>query len=127
MAATVLLELEVLFADLRLTLAQRRVQRALEEMVRKYRPDQPRAPKGTPEGGEWVIDPGSARQRRLSESQNGDRIRMALAGVLVAQRVGLGDAGLVRHCIYVDMLGRTRTVEVNASVPCRATYPAAPL
>lgn len=69
MAAPVLLELEVLLADLRLCLAQRRVQRALEEMVRKYRPDQPRAPKGKPEGGQWVVDPGSARQRELAAEQ----------------------------------------------------------
>lgn len=33
---------------------QRRFARALDELVRKYRPDQQRAPKGTPEGGQWV-------------------------------------------------------------------------
>jgi len=43
--AAVLLELQVLIADLRLALAQRRVQRSLDDMVRKYRPDQPRAPR----------------------------------------------------------------------------------
>lgn len=42
-------------ADLRLTLAQRRFANALDQWVRKYRPDQPRAPKGTPEGGQWIL------------------------------------------------------------------------
>lgn len=37
--------------------------RALE---RRYRPDQPRAPKGTPEGGQRVDDPFSASQRALA-------------------------------------------------------------
>mgnify|MGYP005831155641 CR=1 FL=1 len=82
-------------------------------LERRYRPDQPRAPKGTPEGGQWV--------------SAGERVRTALAGVLIGERVGLGDAGLVLHCIYLDMLGRQRTVELNAMVSCRPTYPAAPL
>jgi len=106
-------ELPVAIADLRLYLAQRRLGRAIDALVRKYRPDQPRAPKGTHEGGQWVRTNGTP-----------ERIRVALAGVLIMQRVGLGDAGLVRHCIYEDMLGRQRTVEVNAAVLCRPTYPA---
>lgn len=110
---TEMLDLAVAFADLRLYLAQRRFWCAVDDMVRKYRPDQPRAPKGTQEGGRWVTTSGTR-----------PRIRTALAGVLIAQRVGLGDAGLVRHCIYEDMLGRQRTVEVNAAELCRPTYPA---
>jgi hypothetical protein len=96
MMAPVSIELEVLFADLRLCLAQRRVQRALEEMVRKYRPDQPRAPKGTPEGGQWVVEPNSARQRRLAD----ERARLAELtpfGTLVLEwRLNDGS----RMCIY---------------------------
>lgn len=38
--ATLLLKLDVLIARLE----------------RRYRPDQPRAPKGTPEGGQWIDD-----------------------------------------------------------------------
>lgn len=45
------LDLAVAVADLRLYLAQRRFGRAIEDLVRKYRPDQPRAPRGTQEGG----------------------------------------------------------------------------
>lgn len=33
--------------------------RALE---RRYRPDQPRAPKGTPEGGQWIDASGASRR-----------------------------------------------------------------
>lgn len=53
------LALEMRCADLRLYLAQRRLGRAIDELARKYRPDQPRAPKGTPEGGQWVVDAGT--------------------------------------------------------------------
>lgn len=67
------LELEICLADLRLTLAQRRFARALGDLVRKYRPDQPRMPSGVPEGGQWTIDLGSARQRRLAA----ERVRVA--------------------------------------------------
>lgn len=49
------LEWRVAAADLRLCLAQRRLGLVLDEMVRKYRPDQPRAPKGTPEGGNGLL------------------------------------------------------------------------
>lgn len=70
-----LLEWRVAVADFQLYLAQRKLGRAIDEMVRKYRPDQPRAPKGTPEGGQWVIDPIGARQRRLA----GERILVAQA------------------------------------------------
>jgi hypothetical protein len=51
-----LLEWRVTVADFQLYLAQRKLGRAIDEMVRKYRPDQPRAPKGTPEGGQWVAE-----------------------------------------------------------------------
>ena len=65
-----LLELRYLLADLRLTLARRRFGRALDQLVRKYRPDQPRMPRGVPEGGEWTVDPNSARQQALAASEH---------------------------------------------------------
>lgn len=77
MLGPVSLEWRIAVADFRLCLAQRRFGRALDDLVRKYRPDQPRVPKGTPDiGGEWTIDPGSARQRRLAA----ERVRVAQAG-----------------------------------------------
>jgi hypothetical protein len=99
--ATVSLKLDVLVA-------------ALE---RRYRADQPRAPKGTPGGGQWVYAGGPTTP---------SRIRTALAAVLHTQRVGLGDNGLVRHCIYVDMLGRQLTREIDASKYCPPTVAAPP-
>lgn len=75
-----------------------------------------------PEGGQWVADPSSA-QRGQSD---GERVRVALAGVLKTQRVGLGDAGLVRHCIYEDILGWQYGIEINAAKLCPPTYPTKP-
>lgn len=69
------LEWLVAVADLRLYLAQRRFGRALDELVRKYRPDQPRAPKGTPEGGQWVVDAGYVLPRRFKNP--GQRLMVA--------------------------------------------------
>ena len=34
----------------------------------KYSPYQPRAPKGTPIGGQWIVDPNSARQKLFRET-----------------------------------------------------------
>ena len=45
--------------------------RALEQ---RYRPDQPRAPKGTPEGGQWIDDLFSASQQALAATE---RVRVA--------------------------------------------------
>ena len=94
----------------------------LRALERRYRPDQPRAPKGTPEGGQWVADANSARR----EQSGGERVRVALAGVLKTQRVGLGDAGLVRHCIYEDIFGWQYGIEINAAKLCPPTYPTSP-
>lgn len=58
------LELRCETADLRLYLARRRFGRALYDLVRKYRQDQPRAPRGTPEGGQWVTGSGSSKPLR---------------------------------------------------------------
>lgn len=86
-------------------------------LERRYRPDQPRAPKGTPEGGQWIGSGGTPER---------PRIRTALAAVLRTQRVGLGDRGLVRHCIYVDALDRQFGRELDAAEFCPQTWPARP-
>jgi hypothetical protein len=84
------------------------------ELERRYRPDQPRAPKGTPIGGRWIRDGSQPSDRRK---------RTAMAGRLILDRVGLSDDGrLVRHCIYQDMLGRQYGFEQDASVDCPLTY-----
>ncbi|MBI4923899.1 MAG: hypothetical protein HY834_19370 [Devosia nanyangense] len=94
----------------RFTLTIRAFRRALLEQ--RYRPDQPRVPAGRPEGGEWTV----------VGSRPEDRTDVAIAGNLIAQRVGLGDKGLVRHCIYLDMLGRQFGFELDASKLCPPTY-----
>ena len=73
-------------ADLRLYLAQRRLGRAIDEMVRKYRPDQPRAPGGTPDGGQWVSDTGGSSNPRSADQR-----------VLVAQIGDIGPLNLLDH------------------------------
>lgn len=73
--------LESELAWLRLKAAAEALGRAFDE--EKYRPDQPRAPRGTPEGGQWVVDPASARQRLLRDER-----------VLVAQFDGRGPIDL---------------------------------
>ena len=76
--------------------------------------DQPRAPRGTRIGGQWVFAGGG---------QSGDRTRTALAGRLILQKVGIGgDGRLVRQCIYIDMLGRQYGFEQDASANCPLTY-----
>ncbi|WP_052732048.1 hypothetical protein [Devosia geojensis] len=69
-------ELEREVAELRLYLVEKRMNALVEEVFRdlerRYRPDQPRAPKGTPEGGQWVVDPAGARQRQQAE--RGERL-----------------------------------------------------
>lgn len=42
-------------------------------LERRYRPDQPRAPRGTSEGGQWIDD----LSRLLPAGQSPDRIRVA--------------------------------------------------
>jgi hypothetical protein len=66
-------------------------------LERWYRPDQPRAPRGTPIGGQWIDDGGGRRS---------ERIRTALSAVLVSdRRIGLGDGVLIRHCLTKTCLG----------------------
>ena len=84
--ATLLSEFEYRLADLRLSLAARRFSLALDDMVRKYRPDQPRAPKGTPEGGRWVEDWAFTQQPKISPQR-----------VRVAQFGGQGAIDLLDH------------------------------
>lgn len=65
------LELRAAIIDLRAHLATAKLERALhaygDYLEGKYSPDQPRAPQGTPDGGQWIVDGGSARQHRLRE------------------------------------------------------------
>lgn len=88
-------ELEYRLADLRLSLSARRFSLALDDMVQKYRPDQPRMPKGTPEGGQWVFE-GNSTSNRIDRA---DVQRLALTEFgLLATEWRLKDG--TRMCVY---------------------------
>jgi hypothetical protein len=108
-------EVQRLVLHLRLATLELKLATFVSTLERRYRPDQPRAPKGTPTGGQWVDDPSA--KPRSSTPRN-----VALAGNLVLQRVGLGDDRLIRQCIYQDMLGRQYTIELDASEECPNTF-----
>ena len=86
------------------------------ELEQRYSPNQPRVPAGTPEGGQWTSTGGS----------QSERTRTALTGVLIDQRVGVGDGRLIRMCTYQDMFGRLRSREIDAGKLCPSvlTFPA---
>lgn len=100
--------------------------RALE---RRYSPDQPRVAAGNPDGGQWTSGGGGAgSSSRVAGGRPESRkpIKTALAGVLIMQRVGVGDSSLVRHCIYQDMFGRQYGFEQDAAKLCPPTFPTKP-
>ncbi len=49
-------------AELKLEALLRALQH--DQLALRYRPDQPRAPRGTPIGGQWIDDPASASRPR---------------------------------------------------------------
>ena len=91
--------------------AAMRVMTAARALEQYYRPDQPRVPAGTPEGGQWT-DAGSSRD---------DRQDTALAAPLIGQRVGIVETEFKRMCTYMDMFGRQYSREVPAGEPCPRT------
>lgn len=102
---------------IRLATLELKLHALLAVLERRYRSDQPRVPAGRPEGGQWT---------RVGGSQTEDRTRTAVAGVLILQRVGVGERGMIRHCIYQDMLGRQFGFEQDATKLCPPTYKAPP-
>ena len=112
-------EAELLIGRLKWVSSATRLESAMGEyalhLKRHHSEDQPRVPAGNWDGGRWTSVGGS-----------GDRVRTALAGNLISQRVGVGDSGLIRQCIYVDMLGRQFGFEQDASRLCPRTYVAPP-
>jgi hypothetical protein len=101
--------MEQAIAEARLNLAASRIKSALLET--RYRPDQPRVPAGSPDGGQWTDDGGT-----------GNRVDVALAGRLIDQRVGVGDGKLIRMCTYQDYLGRQYSRELDAAELCPTYY-----
>lgn len=89
-----------------------RLDALVREIERRYRPDQPRVPAGTPEGGRWTATGGSGRA---------DHVRTALAARLVGQRTGAGGGKMLRMCTYIDMFGRQYSKEQPAAYLCDPT------
>jgi hypothetical protein len=94
------------------------------DFERRYRPDQPRVPAGNPHGGQWTDAGGASRSRNSSGTKK--PIKTALAGVLVLQKVGVGQAGMMRMCTYEDMFGRQFSREQSASEFCPRTLAVPP-
>ncbi len=57
-----------------------RVGLALRVLERRYRPDQPRMPAGTPEGGQWTVD-GAGHGRQVAAGFG----RVVFHGVVIRQ------------------------------------------
>lgn len=56
MAQRVSSSLRALIAAIRFATLEIKLNLLVRALERRYRPDQPRAPKGTPEGGQWIDD-----------------------------------------------------------------------
>lgn len=78
-------------------------------LERRYRPDQPRAPKGTPEGGQWIDD----LIGLLSSEQEAERGKLALTEFgLLSSEWRLSDG--TRMCVYD--LGSQRWIMMQDSM-----------
>lgn len=66
--------LNALGYEIRLATLSLKLDVLIAGLERRYRPDQPRAPKGTPEGGQWIDD------LSVSGSAQGEPERIQVAG-----------------------------------------------
>lgn len=108
--------LETLVLRIRSESAAIRMSSALKALERHYRPDQPRVPAGSPEGGQWTDEGIGGRVGRVAAGLE----QLRLAG----QRVGFGDDRVVRHCYYANSAGVVvHTLELDAILPCPPFYP----
>lgn len=73
-----------------------------EALARRYRPDQPRAPKGTREGGQWISE--------LSTSPERERVRVA----------GPRCDGFSGGCQMGGTFGTTGMYEISGKKFCKA-------
>lgn len=96
-------------------IAEGRFGMLLRALERRYRPDQPRVPAGTPEGGQWTNSGSDAGRRQV-----------ALAGWLIGQRVGVVYDRLIRMCTYEDFYGRQYSREFDATEACPRTLAVPP-
>ena len=74
--------------------ASSKVRLALRALERHYRPDQPRAPSGRPDGGQWISTGGTASRRRTAQG------RVTFSGPLIKQNYVSATGAL--ECTYYD-------------------------
>jgi hypothetical protein len=86
-------ELRAAILTLQVATIELKAKALLRDLERWYRPDQPRAPKGTPEGGQWVDD-------LHSGGNSGGRSRIAdlTSFGTLADQIRLNDGSLL--CVY---------------------------
>lgn len=65
--------LKALGSELRLATLSLKLDVLVSRIERRYRPDQPRAPKGTPESGQWIDD----LSRLMPAKQSPNRVQVA--------------------------------------------------
>jgi hypothetical protein len=106
-----------LLVALRLASLEIKLDALARTLERRYRPDQPRAPRGSPIGGQWVQDPATSPQRT----------RTALAGELIKRRLMVTDDDTYWLCMYQDMLKRRYIYAFNAGDACPRFYQAPPI
>ena len=101
----------------------------IHELERRYNPNwpsQPRVPAGEPLGsGRW--SGGGSRISGAGAAAGGRPIHVALGARLIGKRLGLGDDEVIVHCYYRDMLGNDFTIEQDATLERRPTWPARPV
>jgi hypothetical protein len=113
-----------LLRKLSLFILELKVYTFISLLERHYNPDQPRVPAGSPDGGEWMDGGGSGYPARARLPRGTQRI--ALAARLIGKRLGFGDERVIVHCYYRDMLGNDFTIEQDATLECRPTWPTRP-
>jgi len=97
-------------------------------LERRYAPDQPRVPAGSPDGGQWTIGSGSGSDTNIGRSGNGGNrsTQIALAGRLEQQRLSHMEGTYFWMCNYRDMLGRGFGFSLKITMQCPPTFQAPP-
>ena len=91
----------------------------LRSLERRHWRDQPRVPRGNPDGGQWTRGGGAPREPR--------RVRTAFGAVLTWRRkVRDGTGADVWQCYYRDILDRHFIVTMRRKDECLLTFPADP-
>lgn len=99
--------------ELRYHNASSRVLLALRALERRYRADQPRAPAGQPDGGQWIAV-GTSPRRRTAQG------RVTFSGPLIKQNYDSATGTF--QCTYYDAQHDYRFTVVVAADKCPDGY-----